>query len=291
MEQQVARVRQEWAQTTRVKSDYQNWFPGVHARYALTPNLLARASYSGGIGRPAFGNLKPLTSISVAGLSITQNNTALRPQESRNYDLSLEYYLEPVGVLSATVFRKRIRNFIANLNTPLTAELAARYDVEPEYLGWDFITQTNTGDGEINGLELAYQQNLGGVARWLRPWSVMANYTRSTGKGRLEGVIPAIWNFGLVYEQRPWTLRVQVNHQDTYLQETNTDPFLRRYKMEQDNLDLSLQYRLRPWLNPFVDFQNVLGETLQQTQGEGLYLPRTYIVIGKRINFGVKGRF
>jgi len=291
IDQQVARVRQEWAHTVKVKSDYQNWFPGLHARYSLTQGLMARASYSEGIGRPSFGNLKPLTSISVAALSVTQNNTALKPQESKNLDLSLEYYFEPVGVLSATFFKKEIKNFISNLNTPLTAELAAQYNVEAEYIGWDFRTQTNTGDGEINGFELAYNQNLGGFARWLRPFSVMANYTKSKGQGRLEGVIPAIWNVGLVYEQRPWTFRVQLNHQDTYLQEANVDPFLRRFKMEQDNLDLSAQYRFRPWLNLFVDFQNVLGETLEQTQVDGLYLPRTYIDIGKRINFGVKGRF
>ncbi|MBM3853583.1 MAG: TonB-dependent receptor [Verrucomicrobia bacterium] len=291
IDQQVARVRQEWAHSVKVKSDYQNWFPGLHARYGLTQGLLARASYSENIGRPPFGNLKPLTSISVAGLSVTQNNTALKPQESKNYDLSLEYYFEPVGVLSATVFKKEIKNFISSINTPLTAELAAQYDVERDYIGWDFRTQTNSGDGEINGFELAYNQNLGGVARWLRPISVMANFTKSKGKGRLEGVIPAIWNLGLVYEQRPWTFRIQMNHQDTYLQEANVDPFLRRFKMEQDNLDLSLQYRFRPWLNPFIDFQNVLGEKIQQTQVDGLYLPRTLIVIGKRINFGVKGRF
>ena len=71
----------------------------------------------------------------------------------------------------------------------------------------------------------------------------------------------------------------------------STDPFLRRFKPGQDNLDLSVQYRFRPWLNPFVDFQNVLGESIQQTQVDGLYLPRTLTVIGKRINFGVKGRF
>lgn len=291
VDQQVARMKQQWAHTAKMKSDYQNWFPGLHARYNLTQGLLARASYSEGIGRPPFGNLKPLTSISVSGLSVTQNNTALKPQESRNYDLSLEYYLEPVGVLSATLFRKEIRNFISSINTPLTAELAAKYGVEPAYLGWDFRTQTNTGDGEIRGYELAYNQNLGNFARWLRPFSVMANYTKSTGKGRLEGVIPAIWNLGLVYEQRPWTFRVQMNHQDTYLQETNADPFLRRFKPGQDNLDLSVQYRFRPWLSPFVDFQNVLGESIQQTQVDGLYLPRTYTVIGKRINFGIKGRF
>ncbi|MBI5692490.1 MAG: TonB-dependent receptor [Verrucomicrobia bacterium] len=291
IDQQVARVRQEWAHTVKVTSDYQNWFPGLHARYAVTQGLMARASYSESIGRPPFGNLKPLTSVNAAGLSVTQNNTALKPQASKNYDLSLEYYFEPVGVLSATVFKKEIKNFISSINTPLTAELAAQYSVEPDYIGWDFRTQTNTGDGEINGFELAYNQNLGGVARWLRPFSVMANYTKSKGKGRLEGVIPAIWNLGLVYEQRPWTFRAQLNHQDTYLQETNTDPFLRRLKMEQDNLDLSVQYRFRPWLNPFVDFQNVLGEKIQQTQVEGLYLPRTLTVIGKRINFGIKGRF
>ncbi len=291
IDQQVVRMKQQWAHTAKVKSDYQNWFPSVHARYSLTQGLMARASVSESIGRPPFGNLKPLTSISVTGLSITQNNTALKPQASKNYDLSLEYYFEPVGLLSATVFKKEIKNFISNINTPLTSELAAKYNVEPEYIGWDFRTQANTGEGEINGFELAYNQNLGSFARWLRPFSVMANYTKATSKGRLEGVIPAIWNLGIVYEQRPWTLRVQLNHQDTYLQEANTDPFLRRYKMEQDNLDLSLQYRFRPWLNPFVDFQNVLGETLQQTQVDGLHLPRTYTVIGKRINFGVKGRF
>lgn len=291
IDQQVARMKQQWANTAEVESRYRNWFPGLHARYNVTPGLLARASYSESISRPPFGNLKPLTSVNVTGLSVTQNNTALKPQESRNYDVSLEYYLEPVGVISATFFQKKIKNFISSIKTQVTAELAAKYDVEPAYIGWDFLTQTNTGNGEINGYELAYNQNLGGLGRWLRPFSVMANYTKSTGKGRLEGIIPAIWNLGLVYEQRPWTLRVQFNHQDTYLQEANADPFLRRFKMAQDNLDLSAQYRFRPWLNLFVDFQNVLGETLQQTQVDGLYLPRTFTDIGKRINFGVKGRF
>jgi iron complex outermembrane receptor protein len=290
VDQQVARMRQEWDHTVKVKSDYRNWFPGLHARYALTSGLLARASYSQGIGRPPFGNLKPLTNVNLTALSISQNNTALLPQEAKNYDVSLEYYFEPVGVLSATVFKKEIRNFISTLNLPLTAELAAQYSVEPQYIGWDFRTQTNTGDGEINGFELAYNQNLGGFAAWLRPFSVMANYTKTKGKGRLEEVIPAIWNFGLVYEQRPWTFRVQLNHQDTYLSQASTDLLQRRYKMAQENLDLSAQYRLRPWLNLFVDFQNVLGETLRETTGEGLYLPRTYIDIGKRINFGIKGR-
>jgi len=289
--QQVERMRQEWARTVEVRSRYRNWFPGLHARYAITPGLLARASYSEGIGRPPFGNLKPLTSVNVSSLSITQNNTALRPQVSRNQDLSLEYYFEPVGLLSATVFRKQIRNFISSINTPLTPALAAQFNVESQYVGWDFRTQTNTGDGEIEGLELAYNQNLGGFAPWLRPFSVMANYTRNKGRGRLEEIIPAIWNLGIVYERTPWTLRAQLNHQDTFLESGSTDPLQRRFKMAQDNLDLSAQYRFRPWLSVFADFQNVLGETLRQTTGEGLYLPRTYTDIGKRINFGVKGRF
>ena len=84
-----------------MKSDYQNWFPGLHARYSLTPGLLARASYSEGIGRPPFGNIIPNTTVNDSAQSITVTNPNLKPQYARNWDFSSEYYFTPQGMISA----------------------------------------------------------------------------------------------------------------------------------------------------------------------------------------------
>jgi TonB-dependent receptor len=103
---------------------YRNWFPGLHLRHDFTRNLLARASYSKAIGRPSFEKLMPKTSIndtvSDAGdpaRSIRMNNVGLTPQESTNYDLGLEYYLQPVGLISFAVFQKDVKNFISSIET------------------------------------------------------------------------------------------------------------------------------------------------------------------------------
>jgi TonB-dependent receptor len=290
-EQRIERTRQEWSNKAKVESSYRNWFPGAHLRYDLKAGLMARMSYSEGIGRPNFSNLKPLTRVNIDTLSIQQNNVALKPQESNNYDLSLEYYFEPVGLLSATVFRKQIKNFISNVNVALTPALLSEYGLDSQYQGWDFRTQTNTGDGEIEGFELAYNQHLSGFASWLRGFSIMANYTKAKGRGRLEEIIPVIWNFGLVYEQRPWTVRFQLNYQDQYLTSRSTDPMQSRFVEEQLNADINLQYRFSPKLSVFVDYTNAFGETITRTTGEGVFLPQQVIDIGRRVNFGLRGRF
>lgn len=50
--------------------------------------------------------------IEVPKLGLTVNNPALKPQTSKNWDATLEYYFEPVGALTLGWFHKEIRDFI-----------------------------------------------------------------------------------------------------------------------------------------------------------------------------------
>ena len=63
--------------------------------------------------RPLLAQLfrrRPYSYNDVTGLGqVNQANTALKPQTSENYDASIEYYLEPGGVISSAYFARTSR--------------------------------------------------------------------------------------------------------------------------------------------------------------------------------------
>ena len=73
------------------------------------------------MARPNMIDLYPVTTISYAGDggTVTQNDPGLKPQYAENFDLSLEYYFEPAGVLSVGWFHKDITDFISRGNTAI----------------------------------------------------------------------------------------------------------------------------------------------------------------------------
>ena len=91
--------------------EYQKIFPGLHFKYMPAGGLVARASYSTSVGRPGFGGIIPLDQINDVSRSINRSNPGLKPQFANNFDLSAEYYFEPVGLLSVSLFLKEITDF------------------------------------------------------------------------------------------------------------------------------------------------------------------------------------
>ena len=69
-----------------------SYFPSAHFTYQVTRGLQARASWSNGVGRPATANLLPVETVNQAAETVTINNQSIKPQFTRNYDVSLEYY-------------------------------------------------------------------------------------------------------------------------------------------------------------------------------------------------------
>lgn len=125
-------VRPEVGNETLLTGDgrYHNLLPNLDFDVALSDAVKARFSYSKTIARAGYGNLSAGQQPATPGGSTLvgdfdppafQNNPALLPLESDNFDLSLEYYFSDTGYVSLGAFQKNVENFIGNTvqNIPL----------------------------------------------------------------------------------------------------------------------------------------------------------------------------
>lgn len=296
------RAATEYGARRRVEGSYTDVFPGLHFSYAFARGLLGRASWSTSIGRPAFSNLVPREDVNVTNQTVTINNPSLSPQYSDNLDLSLEYYFEPVGLLSIGAFQKDLADFIFTDEGGLVGSGAGN-GYEGQYAGYTIITQHNGGSARIRGLEASYQLELTFLPAVLRGFGVFANYTYLTTEGNYGGAatrsssqvarfVPRSANGGLSYKRDRFNARVLVNHVGEHLYTYSADPSRLRYKMSRSLTNLSLNYQVRRGVTVYCDFNNLLQAPQRYYIGAGkTNRLQAYLDNGPTINFGVSGSF
>lgn len=102
---------------TDFNGKYDYWLPNLDVRLDLRDNLILRGSSSKSIGRAGWQDIQGgqtiATIVRVDGGTGTLGNPGLLPLESRNFDLSLEWYYGESSYVSAGFFRKNIKNFIS----------------------------------------------------------------------------------------------------------------------------------------------------------------------------------
>jgi iron complex outermembrane recepter protein len=300
----LRRTQAEYGNRRKVESDYRNVFPGVHLKYDVTSSVLARASYSTGIGRPNFTTIIPSDSVNDAAQRVTANNTSLRPQRSDNFDVTLEYYFKPAGMFSAGAFLKEIKDFIFSTDRGLIGS-GPDNGFGGDYAGYSLSTQANGGSARIRGVEVSYQQQFANLPGFWSGFGVYANHTwletlgnygtigANYQSGEVPGFIPRSANVGISYIRRGWTLRAQYNYNGRALGNTlNANPALRQYNYSKRRVDLNASYAISPKLTLYADVINALDDTL----GDNPYI---YIPARKRgadlftaeVKFGISGRF
>ncbi len=282
--EQVSRNRKlsgqlgEWTDRDWGTASYDNYFPSIHTRYSFTKGLILHASYGTTMGRPNWGNIIGVEDIDDNGHTITVPNLDLKPRTSKNYDLSLEYYFEPVGVLSVGVFEKDIKNYDVNLKVPITADQARDLGAQPDptYTGlYTYSTRFNAGDGKVQGIEANYSQSLSFLPGALRGLGVFANFTYNRTEGtfsnldptgnspattstrRLQGFIPRTANAGLSYVYGRFDLRPSWNFTDDWPEDTPTDETTTKVRGSRWSIDFSGKYRATKNLTVFLDLVNV----------------------------------
>ena len=292
----------EWSNVRAEEGRYRNVLPSLHFKGTLAANLQARASYSTGIGRPNFSNLLRTTTVNHETQRVVAANPDLRPQQTRNYDLSLEYYFEPAGYLSAGLFRKDIRDFIFG-STGAVIGTGAANGFDGDYEGYQVSMEMNGGRARVQGFELAYQQRFSNLPGLWRGLGVMANYTRLTSRGNysaaggtqggleLAGFMPETLNASVSYALRSWEVQVKYTRRAANLRDYNVNPLLRVYYYAKDNVDLNLKYNWSPRLTFFADVINVFDDPIADAY---VYVPqrmRLHQVFTTAVKAGISGRF
>ncbi len=285
--------------SARREADYQKNFPSVHLRYTATSNLRLRGSYSTSSARPAISDLVPITTVSydsTTGLgTVAQGNSALKPNATKNYDLSAEFYFEPSGVLSAGWFHKDIKNFAASISKIIPDGPNNGFD--GEYAGFNLTTKTNLGGAKIDGLEFNYNQQFRYLPKPFNGLSVFANYTHLRTEGQyadgareLARFVPETYNIGVTFDWRKFQLRTTYHFKSAYLDVYSTDPTAATRVTDDPTVDVNLQYRWSPRLSLFVDYINIFNKSpgWYAINPQRIDMSELY---GARLNVGVSGRF
>jgi iron complex outermembrane receptor protein len=283
----------------RRKGEYTDVFPGVHFRYAPTRNLISRLSYSSGIGRPSFDQLMPADTVNETQQTVAIRNSALKPQYSQNFDATAEYYFEPVGMVSASVFLKEISDFQYTDSSQFVGP-GNDNGFGGLYEGYRITTARNGGSARYRGLELAYQQQFTFLPGFWRGFGFSANYTQLSTKGdyggttvttQVAGFVPKTGNVALTYLGFGWNLRLNAVWRDTYLITNSTNPALAVYQEPKLQINLKTRYTISRKVSLFCDIENLNKSPITETYVGSKDRPNQTRIVVAKVVAGVSGRF
>jgi len=277
----------------------EDYFPSAHLRYAIQPNLIARASYSTSVGRPALSDLVPVFSANDANQTVSIDNPSLKSQHADSYDLTLEYYLKPVGLISAGWFRKNLSDFTFRQEVGFVAP-GANNGYDGQYVGYTIVSTTTGGKGQVDGLEFSYLQQLTFLPKAFGGLTVLINYTHlraagdygqsSGGTTGLAGFVPHTANARLSYKYGWFAPYAQWSYVGRNLNSFGTAPQLATDRLERRIVNAGFSLKLPRNLEFYFDISNLFDESQRFVQSNNGVRNRT-IVNGPFVSFGVNGRF
>jgi TonB-dependent receptor len=238
--------------------DYVNVLPSFNIRLKITPDMFVRFAAAKAMVRPDFQQMQPNYTISATNGFISggtcantipggaqancvyqytanAGNPDLKPIRSTQFDLSYEWYFNPTGSVTATVFYKDIYNFITNGST--TLNFTNNGVTRPVQV----VQPYNAGHGKIKGFEVAYQQYYDFLPGVLRGLGAQANFTYVDSEGSrnaasnpydssqvgnirnngeempLEGLSKTSYNVAALYDLDKVSARLAYNWRERYL--------------------------------------------------------------------------
>ena len=295
-----------WVSTTPVTggSGYVNFMPSIQAQYLVAPNTQLRLSYDRGISRPNFADIVPSQQAdpNASPASLVLGNPTLRPTKANNYDVLIEHFFRPLGIIQAGYFYKSLYDPIY----PTASFLPAN---DPNFPGFLKTQSINGPSAWISGLETSWQQRLSFLPSLLNGFGVIANYSyaasrvtfpagfasaQAGGQGRLDHPrlqrqAPNTWNLGLTYDRSRFSMRFAVSHNDAniyayqYVHDptipnVDKDPILGtrgplgdQYLYAHAQFDVQGSYRLYKGLQAIVSGLNLSNEVFGFYTGSRIY--------------------
>lgn len=278
---------------------YQDVFPNFQLKYDLDNGFVVRGSYTTSIGRPSLGSVFPLTNVNDNNMFITQSNPDLKPQFSKNFDLNLEYYFEPGGLLSASVFLKEIEDFIFTDTSGVVGD-GPDNGFDGEYVGYELRRPSNGGHARYRGFELSYQQRFKFLPGWWKGFGVNLNYTRLETEGNyggptdvmeLAGFVPESANAALTYNYGRFNLRFDTVYRGLYLIGASTAAGQNQYSRSRMIINFKSSVKITDHLAVTLDIENLNNSMVHRTYYGTPDRPGLMREGSPKIVAGIRGRF
>jgi len=269
-------------------SGYVNVLPSVQLQYQIEKNTNLRLVYGRGLSRPNIGDLVPttVTDPNASPKSINQGNPNLLPTKANNYDMLIEHYFQPLGILQAGYFYKQLSDPIYFTATPAANNFTLYQSI-------------NGPNAHIQGFEAEWEQRFSFLPGLLNGFGINANYSYTTSqvqfpanfnnnrtdKPALPRQAPNNYNFNLTYDKGRFSSRFAISHNDASIyaygwnnNDTPKDPILGlkgpggdNYLYAHTQFDVQGSYRVYKGIQFVASGLNLSNEVFGFYNGSGIY--------------------
>jgi len=255
--------------------------PSFMLLYDVTRDFRIRASYGETIRYPSFSDLNPTITYTddVTGIgygTASGGNPDLKPTESKNYDLSFEYYYAQASMFYVTAFKREVDGLVVDFRKRVYATSPTYGENYPYILS----APDNASNGELNGWEFGAVWFPENVPDWLNGFGVQASYTLldseqeipvTNDAGEVTGVTKTpffnvsdkSYSIVLAYEKPKYSVRLSYVWRDDFLSSYEAAQFanpLGIYCDAQVSLNLQVSYNLTDDLVLTFDAVNLTDE-------------------------------
>jgi iron complex outermembrane recepter protein len=278
-----------------VSNSYNSFLPSANLKFDLTDDMILRFGASKTETRPTLNQMGVDNWYGgrVGDVQTGGGNPYLKPMQSKNLDVSYEWYLSKTNYVSVAAFHKSVTDF---LETKLV-------DMKiPQYTEIVHDTRIRNGlKGKIQGIELAGQYAFDDAIPLLQGFGVAANYTyvdakatRAADSGTQScgypGLSPQSYNGSVFFENSKFQARVSYNWRNDFSVDCGGGSTQPRNRAAYGQTDASLRYNLTPSMAIYADAINLTNSKMHEyAKNQTQFL--TLENVGRRVNVGLRMAF
>lgn len=248
--------------TQQTSTSRTHWFPGLHAKYNVSQNLVLRSSATRGISRAPIRDLAPYREEDPDRRRLDLGNPNLNPTLADNLDLSLEYYIGNSGLVSVAGFYKDLKDYV------FTARFNQDLQVDGGIFNYRVTQPLNSPDGKLQGIEFNYQQTFEFLPTPFDGLGAFVNHAiteseallpNSSEKVDLPGQSKYTSNIGIYFERDRFSAQISYNRRSSYIQELDTieGREFDVYWGGRTQVDMTASYQTTRNIEVFAEFNNL----------------------------------
>lgn len=209
---------------TTMNGSYLKVLPSGSVRFDLGHDTDLRVVYSRALSRPDPVDIAQALSVTIGQtpMSASFGNPNLKAETANNYDILMEHYLKPFGMIQGGFFYKQLYDPIVTQSMLKENYTPVPNDSHYPVGEWIVSQPINAGSGWLAGFEVAYVQQFTSLPGALGGFGLMANYswTNSAASGlpgrsdspRLLRQTPNVFNISPTFDRGRLSIRVGMTY-------------------------------------------------------------------------------